>query len=102
MSRYSRRQLYQAILRRLLRWRFARHKLRASEEDADLGSLEIHVERMPTFNESELTALERNVAVPLGGVAWKCMLNECQLLTKMTFLDRNDFYLGVGGQGFVY
>jgi len=56
-----------------LRWRFARHKLRASEEDADLGSLEMHVERMPTFNENELTALERN-----------------------------DAYMGVGGRGFVY
>ena len=73
MSRYSRRQLYQGILRRLLRWLFARHKLRASQDDVDLGSLEMHVERMPTFNENELTALERN-----------------------------DAYMGVGGRGFAY
>ena len=33
----------------------------------------MHVERLPTFNENELTALERN-----------------------------DVYLGVGGQGFAY
>ena len=55
-----------------MRRRFARHKLRASEDDVGLGRLEMHVERMPTFNENELTALERN-----------------------------DAYMGVGGRGFV-
>ena len=65
VSRYSRRQLYQGILRRLLRWRFARHKLKASKEYADLEK---------KFSSD---------SVLLGGVAWKCKLNDCQLLAKM-------------------
>lgn len=83
---HSQIQLYQTILRRPLRRLFVRIKLMASEEDADLEK-----------------QLESDI-VPLGKLAWKCLLNDYHTFSenKLDALEKNDEYLGVSGQELVY
>ena len=81
----SRSQLYQTILRCLLRRNCARHNLKASAKDADLEK-----------------QFESEVVV-LGELAWKCLFNERLSFSEneLNSLERND-HLGVRGLGLVY